>query len=61
MMRSQMKLYEHPDFKTDERDISLLSTICFVLALAISGGIFIMMMSCLLFWDDCRTGKESCI
>ncbi|KAH9951367.1 hypothetical protein B0H21DRAFT_718705 [Amylocystis lapponica] len=54
-MRSQIKLYEHPEFVVDEKDISLLSTICFVLALAISGAFFILMMSCILFWDDCRT------
>jgi len=55
MMRPQIKLYEHPDFKADEKDITLLSTICLVLGLAITGGVFILTMSCLLFWDDCRS------
>ena len=55
-MRS-MKLYEHPDFKTEEQDIPLLTTILFVLTLAIAGATFILSLSCILFWDDCKTSK----
>ncbi|KAF9821717.1 hypothetical protein IEO21_00563 [Rhodonia placenta] len=54
-MRPQIRLYEHPDFKPDERDVTLLSTVCLVLGLAITGALFILTMSCLLFWDDCRS------
>ncbi|KAI0371729.1 hypothetical protein BV20DRAFT_941529 [Pilatotrama ljubarskyi] len=50
-----LKLYEHPEFKAEPEDVTLLSTICFVLALAIAGAIFILGFSCLLFWDDCNT------
>ncbi|KAI0362697.1 hypothetical protein OH77DRAFT_1388527 [Trametes cingulata] len=50
-----LKLYEHPEFKAEPEDITLLSTICFVLALAFMGAVFILGISCLLFWDDCNT------
>ncbi|KAI0721533.1 hypothetical protein C8T65DRAFT_630294 [Cerioporus squamosus] len=53
-MRS-LKLYEHPDFKAEDEDVSLLTTICFVLTLAMAGAVFILSISCLLFWDDCQT------
>ena len=52
-----LKLYEHPEFKAEESDVSLLTTICFVLALAMAGAVFILSVSCLLFWDDCTTCK----
>ncbi|OBZ75683.1 hypothetical protein A0H81_04571 [Grifola frondosa] len=52
-MRSQVKLYEHPEFKMEEADLSLLSTICFVLSLALVGALFIAAFSCVLLWDDC--------
>ncbi|KAI0957080.1 hypothetical protein AcW1_005582 [Taiwanofungus camphoratus] len=52
-MRSQIKLYEHPDFSVDKADLSLLSTICCVLGLAVAGAAFVLAMSCLLFWDEC--------
>lgn len=54
-----LKLYEHPEFKAEPEDVTLLSTICFVLALALAGAIFILAGSCLLFWDDCSTSKSS--
>ncbi|KAI0713227.1 hypothetical protein C8Q76DRAFT_730725 [Earliella scabrosa] len=50
-----LKLYEHPELKAEDDDVSLLTTICFVLALAMAGAIFILSISCLLLWDDCRT------
>ncbi|KAL1947600.1 hypothetical protein VTO73DRAFT_13324 [Trametes versicolor] len=50
-----LKLYEHPEFKAEPEDVTLLSTICFVLALALAGALFILAGSCLLFWDDCST------
>lgn len=53
-MRS-LKLYEHPDMQAEETDVSLLTTICFVLTLALAGAIFILSISCVLLWDDCRT------
>ncbi|KAI0807256.1 hypothetical protein C8Q74DRAFT_1362781 [Fomes fomentarius] len=53
-MRS-LKLYEHPDFTAEEDDISLFTTICFVLTLAMAGAIIILSMSCILLWDDCST------
>ncbi|KAI0637214.1 hypothetical protein C8Q77DRAFT_1155068 [Trametes polyzona] len=53
-MRS-LKLYEHPELKAEPEDITLLSTICFVLILAIAGAVFILGASCLLLWDDCST------
>ncbi len=53
-MRS-LKLYEHPDFTAEEDDISLFTTICFVLTLAMTGAIIILSMSCILLWDDCST------
>ncbi|KAI0646831.1 hypothetical protein C8Q79DRAFT_1008996 [Trametes meyenii] len=54
-----MKLYEHPEFKAEPEDITLLSTICFVFTLALLGALFILGMSCLLFWDDCTTSYQS--
>ena len=53
-MRS-LKLYEHPEFKAEAEDVSLLTTICFVLTLALLGAIVILSVSCLLIWDDCKT------
>ncbi|KAI0747890.1 hypothetical protein C8Q80DRAFT_1270355 [Daedaleopsis nitida] len=53
-MRS-LKLYEHPELQAEETDVSLLTTICFVLTLAMAGAIFILSISCVLFWDDCKT------
>ena len=50
-----LKLYEHPEFKAEESDISLLQTICFVLTLALIGAILVLSLSCLLLWDDCKT------
>ena len=50
-----LKLYEHPEFKAEDQDVSLLTTICFVFTLAMTGAIFILSISCLLFWDDCQT------
>ncbi|PCH38361.1 hypothetical protein WOLCODRAFT_161512 [Wolfiporia cocos MD-104 SS10] len=52
-MRSQLRLYEHPDFNVDEKDMSLFTTICFVLGLAVTGALLVLMMSCLLLWDEC--------
>ncbi|OCH95656.1 hypothetical protein OBBRIDRAFT_788207 [Obba rivulosa] len=54
-MRPQTKLYEHPDLKADEADLTLVSTICFVLGMAIMGAIFVLSVSCLIFWDDCKS------
>ncbi|KAI0336287.1 hypothetical protein GY45DRAFT_1238179 [Cubamyces sp. BRFM 1775] len=48
-----LKLYEHPDFEVEPEDVTLLSTICFILAFVIVGAIFILGMTCILFWDDC--------
>lgn len=53
-MRS-LKLYEHPELKAEDEDVSLLTTICFVLALVVVAAIFILSLSCLLLWDDCKT------
>ncbi|EJF65626.1 hypothetical protein BD309DRAFT_866152 [Dichomitus squalens] len=50
-----LKLYEHPEFKREESDISLLHTICFVLTLALLGATLVLSVSCLLLWDDCKT------
>jgi len=54
-MRPHTKLYEHPDLKADEADITLLSTICFVLVMAITGALVVLSVSCLIFWDDCKS------
>ncbi|KAJ2986823.1 hypothetical protein NUW54_g9615 [Trametes sanguinea] len=54
MMRP-VKVYEHPEFKAEPEDITLLSTICFVLALVMVAAIFILGVTCLVFWDDCST------
>ncbi|KAM5539106.1 hypothetical protein V8D89_007329 [Ganoderma adspersum] len=50
-----LKLYEHPELKAEEPDVSLLTTICFVLTLALAGAILVLSVSCLLLWDDCKT------
>ncbi|OSD02837.1 hypothetical protein PYCCODRAFT_1467522 [Trametes coccinea BRFM310] len=50
-----VKVYEHPEFKAEPEDITLLSTICFVLALLSVAAIFILGVTCLVFWDDCGT------
>ncbi|CCM02871.1 uncharacterized protein FIBRA_04984 [Fibroporia radiculosa] len=53
-MRSQVRLYEHPEFKADKQDMTLFSTILFVLTLAATGAFIILSVSCLLAWsDDC--------
>ena len=54
-----LKLYEHPDLKAEEPDVSLLTTICFVLTLALAGAILVLSVSCLLLWDDCKTCESS--
>ncbi|KAH9946314.1 uncharacterized protein BXZ73DRAFT_95817 [Epithele typhae] len=54
MMRS-LKLYEHPEFKTEDEDISLLTTILFVSALVLLAAIFILSILCLVRWDECST------
>ncbi|EMD38636.1 hypothetical protein CERSUDRAFT_113810 [Gelatoporia subvermispora B] len=53
-MRPQTKLYVHPDLKADDEDLTLFSTICFVLGMAIMGAIIVLSVSCLIFWDDCK-------
>ena len=53
-----LKLYEHPEFKADDEDVSLLTTICFVFTLALLGAILILSVSCLLLWDDCKTSES---
>ncbi|KAH9934904.1 uncharacterized protein B0H18DRAFT_978884 [Fomitopsis serialis] len=53
-MRSHTKLYVHPDLKPEEGDVTLVTTICLVLSLALAGAIFIVALSCLL-WDDCQS------
>ncbi|KZT65454.1 hypothetical protein DAEQUDRAFT_731388 [Daedalea quercina L-15889] len=53
-MRSQNRLYVHPDLKADEEDVTLVTTVCLVLSLAVVGAIFILTLSCLL-WDDCQS------
>lgn len=50
-----LKLYEHPEFKAEPEDVSLLTTIFFILAFVVTGAAVILSISCLLFWDDCRT------
>ena len=52
-MRSHNSIYVHPDLKADEEDVSLVTTICFVLSFAIVGAIFVFTLSCLLR-DDCH-------
>ncbi|KAL7283202.1 hypothetical protein ACG7TL_002629 [Trametes sanguinea] len=55
LMMRPVKVYEHPEFKAEPEDITLLSTICFVLALLSVAAIFILGVTCLVFWDDCGT------
>ncbi|KAI8998856.1 hypothetical protein BD414DRAFT_533668 [Trametes punicea] len=50
-----LKLYVHPEFKAEPEDLTLWSTICFVLVFVIVGAFFILGVSCLVFWDDCNT------
>ncbi|KAH9853997.1 hypothetical protein C2E23DRAFT_884113 [Lenzites betulinus] len=50
-----LKVYEHPQFKAEPEDVSLLTTICFVLAFVVAGAIFILGATCLLFFEDCST------
>lgn len=47
----QCKLHRRPDPVDDPVDVSLLSTILLVVALAVGGAFFIMMMACLLSSD----------
>lgn len=37
----------------EEADLSLFSTICLVLTLVLIGALFVSMLSCILFWNDC--------
>lgn len=53
-MRSHNSIYVHPDLKADEEDVSLVTTVCFVLSLAVVGAVFVFTLSCLLR-DDCHT------
>ncbi|KAH9842917.1 uncharacterized protein C8Q71DRAFT_853432 [Rhodofomes roseus] len=53
-MRSHIRLYVHPDLKPEDDDVTLVSTICFVLSLALVGAVFIFTLSCLLR-DDCQS------
>lgn len=52
-----LKVYEHPQFKAEPEDVSLLTTICFVLAFVAAGAIFILGATCLLFFEDCSTSE----
>ena len=56
-----LKLYEHPEFKAEDSDVSLLTTIFFVLTLAFTGAVIVLSVSCLLWWDDCRTCKYAVV
>jgi len=53
------KLYEHPEFTMEEADLSLFSTICLVLILVMIGALFVSMLSCILFWNDCSLSYAS--
>ena len=53
-MRSYAKIYEHPAFIAEEEDYSLFSTIALVLLLAVVAALFILAMTCVVFWDDCK-------
>ena len=53
-MRSHNSIYVHPDLKADEEDVSLLTTVLFVLSFAAVGAIFVFTLSCLLR-DDCQS------
>lgn len=51
MMRPT-KIYEHPEFTTEEADLSLFSTICLVLTMVLMGALFLMVFSSLVLWND---------
>ncbi|KAI0736864.1 hypothetical protein C8Q72DRAFT_879287 [Fomitopsis betulina] len=51
-MRSHNGIYVHPDLKADEEDVTLITTVCFVLSFAVVGAVFIVTLSCLLR-EDC--------
>ncbi|KAK7693206.1 hypothetical protein QCA50_002772 [Cerrena zonata] len=51
MMRAT-KIYEHPEFTTEEADLSLFSTICLVLTMALMGALFLMTFSSFVLWND---------
>ena len=47
-----LKLYEHPDLKAEDEDVSLVTTICFVFTLAFFGAVVILGVSRLLSFCD---------
>ena len=51
MMRPT-KIYEHPEFTTEEADLSLFSTICLVLTMVLMGALFVMAFSSFVLWND---------
>ncbi|EPT05880.1 hypothetical protein FOMPIDRAFT_84020 [Fomitopsis schrenkii] len=51
-MRSHNSIYVHPDLKADEEDVTLVTTVCFVLSFVVVGAIVVFTLSCLLR-DDC--------